>query len=166
MCKFIKNLSFVAISIVAMFVVGSKSVMAQGRFVGTSFQGGSYQQIAPNVGHNYFTGSTHVPNVAVTKPSGVYVAIGNGYYQNQMTGNIHNPYTGSYSSGMNIRFKGGSYHDIGPGVRINPLRQSVHLPGRAVYKNSGVYLPIGNGYYENPMTGNVYNPYNGAYKSF
>jgi hypothetical protein len=49
------------------------------------------------------------------------------------------------------------------GNGFNPITGSVHVPGQAVYKQSGQYQAIGNGYYQNPMTGNKYNPHTGSY---
>jgi hypothetical protein len=121
-----------------------------------------------NVGVNPWNGSVHVPGHAVYKPSGQYQAIGNGYYQNPMTGNKYNPHTGSYLQGSRPGFSqveqrpGGYVRGVG-GTGFNPVTGSVHIPGQAVIKSSGVYQPIGGGYYKNPVTGNTYNPGTGTY---
>ncbi len=68
--------------------------VAQAQF---EFRPGQYYQGPNGARYNPTTGSTHVPNQAVIKPSGVYTPIGNGYYQNPNTGNVYNPYTRSYT---------------------------------------------------------------------
>ena len=154
-------------------VVSQSSVSAQrvGHFgqpytpPSTSFRPGNYQQGIAGTRYNPTTNSTHIPGQAVIKNSGVYNAVGGGYYRNQQTGNIYNPTTGSYTTGKTLTFKPGTYQQGIGGTRYNPTTGSTHIPGKAVIKSSGVYRPIGGGYYQNPNTGNVYNPTTGAYKS-
>ncbi len=63
-----------------------------------SFRPGQYHRSSSGIGFNPTSGSLHVPGRAVVKPSGVYHAIGNGYYRNPVTGNTYNPTTRSYKS--------------------------------------------------------------------
>lgn len=130
----------------------------------TNFRDRNYQNVSPNMRHNFNTGSTHIKGVAVLKGSGTYMHRGNGYYVNPHTGNIYNPTTGSYTTGKNLRVESNQYQNLG-GVRLNAAKGSVHVPGQFVSRGSGTYQHMGNGYYRNPVTGNVYNPTTGAYKT-
>ena len=130
------------------------------------FRPGGYQHVGGNLHHNPIGGSTYLPGVGVQKGLRSYAPVGNGYYQNQWTGNVYNPNTGSYSTGKHLSFSPGGYNQVGRRVFQNPVTGSIHVPGAAVLKGSGVYAPIGNGYYRNPSSGNIYNPYTGAYKSW
>jgi len=134
---------------------------------GTSFRPGNYNPVFGNViQHNPTSNSTYVPGVGVSKPSGVYRPMGNGYYQNPNTGNIYNPKTGSYTTNRNMQTRQGNYNPVvGNVIQHNPTTNSTYVPGVGVSKPSGVYRPMGNGYYQNPNTGNVYNPSTGAYFS-
>lgn len=131
----------------------------------TGFLPGGYQNLGGYGRYNASTGSYHVPGQSVFKPTGRYDHVGQGYYRNQYTGNIYNPYTRSYTQGKNLTFRPGSYNNIGnTSMRFNSRTNALHLPGQAVIKPTGVYHHIGNGYYRNPSTGNTYNPYTRAYK--
>ena len=147
-----------------LFAVACLVAASQAQAQSTRFSQGAFYGMGNGTGYNPAIRATHIPGVAVIKPSGVYRPVGGGYYQNPNTGNVYNPRSGSYTQGRNVTFRPGMYQSMGNGTGYNPATRSTHIPGVAVIKPSGVYRPIGGGYYQNPRTGNIHNPRTGIYK--
>lgn len=131
----------------------------------TTFKPGQYIRGPAGNGFNPTTGSVHLQGQAVYKNGRQYQYIGRGYYQDPISGNTYNPTTRSYTQGKNVNFESTNYIQTGSGVRVDPLKGSVHVPGQVVHRQTGTYHHIGNGYYRNPVTGRVYNPTTGVYKT-